>query len=63
MDQGNDKFKPIQFIRDLCKDKPEMEIRDAEENFREYLLVIKEICDRKDAAEDSLSFDDQKILK
>jgi hypothetical protein len=39
-------IKPIQFIRDLCKGKTEEELLEAEENFREYLLVVKEMCDR-----------------
>jgi hypothetical protein len=38
--------KPVVFIRELMKDKPEKEISGAEENFREYLMVVKEIADR-----------------
>lgn len=37
--------KPILFIRELCKRKTEAEIQEAEENFRRYLAVVKEICD------------------
>lgn len=38
--------KPIAFIRELLKDKPEEEILEAEENFREYLLVVSGIANR-----------------
>jgi hypothetical protein len=54
----NQRLKPIQFIRELCKGKPENEILEAEDNFREYLLVIKEICDRLEATNNSSNFDD-----
>jgi len=37
---------PISFIRDLSKDKTEVEVLETEQNFREFLLVIKEIADR-----------------
>jgi hypothetical protein len=46
--------KPILFIRDLCKDKTEAEILEAEENFRRYLLVVKRICERLEDEENSL---------
>lgn len=36
----------IPFIRELCKDKTEEEIQEAEENFRSYLLLVKRISDR-----------------
>lgn len=39
-------LKPIQFIRYLCKEKTDEEIMEAEQKFREFLLVIKEIADR-----------------
>lgn len=39
-------LQPIQFIRDLCIGKTEDELLDAEQKFREFLLVIKEIADR-----------------
>ncbi|MBK8484754.1 MAG: hypothetical protein IPL31_10540 [Saprospiraceae bacterium] len=39
-------LKPIRFIRNLCNHKTEQEILEAEYNFREYILVVKEICDR-----------------
>ena len=38
--------KPIAFIRELMKGKSEKEILEAEENWREYMLVVKEITDR-----------------
>ena len=38
--------KTLQFVRELCKGKSEEEILEAEHNFKDYLLVVKEICDR-----------------
>jgi hypothetical protein len=58
MSVENEQSKPIQFIRELCKDKSEKEILEAEDNFRDYLLVVKEICDRIEAAKNSADFDD-----
>lgn len=59
MDNENKELKPIQFIRDLCKHRTEQEILEAEYNFREYMLVVKDICDRLVAEGKSLSdFDD-----
>lgn len=50
--------KSISFIREICKGKTEKELLEAEENFREYLLVIKEMCDRLEGRIDYLGFDD-----
>lgn len=51
--------KTIQFVRELCKGKTEEEILEAEQNFRDYLLVVKEICDRLETeGKDLPSFDD-----
>lgn len=47
----NEENKLIAFIRELLKDKSEEEILEAEENFREYLLVVKEIADRLESDE------------
>lgn len=47
--------KPIQFVRELCKHKTEAEIQEAEDNFRRYLAVVKEICD--DLEEESEGLD------
>ncbi|MBV6473415.1 MAG: hypothetical protein JPMHGGIA_01697 [Saprospiraceae bacterium] len=59
MDNENKELKPIQFIRDLCKGKTEDELLEAEQNFREFLLVIKEIADRLEAEGKTLAdFDD-----
>lgn len=59
MDKENKELKPIQFIRDICKGKTEEELLEAEDNFREYLLVIKEICDRIELTDNANSdFDD-----
>ena len=43
--------KPIPFIRKLCEHKTEEEVLEAEENFREYLLLIKELCDWEEQQE------------
>ena len=45
MENENKKLEQIQFIRELCKGKTEEELLEAEQNFREFLLVIKEISD------------------
>lgn len=59
MDNENKELKPIQFIRDLCREKTEDELLEAEQNFREFLLVIKEIADRLEAEGKTLAdFDD-----
>ena len=42
----NKESKPIAFIRELMKGKSENEILEAEENWREYMLVVREIADR-----------------
>ncbi|MFI5405270.1 MAG: hypothetical protein ACHQ1D_02020 [Nitrososphaerales archaeon] len=46
MNYNNEKIEPIRFIREICKGKTEEELLEAEENFRDYLLVIKGMCDR-----------------
>lgn len=59
MDNENKELKPIQFIRDLCKGKTEYELMETEQNFREFLLVIKEIADRLEVEGKTLAdFDD-----
>lgn len=58
MSKGNKESKISHFIRDLCKDKTEAELQEAEENFREYLLLVKEICDRMESeGKDFVDFD------
>ena len=42
----NNNNKPIAFVRELMNGRKGEEILEAEENFREYLLVIKEIAGR-----------------
>jgi hypothetical protein len=59
MNAENEKLKPIQFIRNLCQGKSEKELLEAEESFREYILVVKEICDRIDTSNISSHFDEQ----
>ncbi len=39
-------YKPIPFVRELCKHKTEEEIREAEENFREYLRLLMKVSHR-----------------
>lgn len=58
MIEENKNLKPIQFIQDLCKDKPEKEILEAEDNFRAYLDVVKDICDRIEWDRKSVGFDE-----
>lgn len=38
-------FKPIPFIRELCKHKTEEEILEAEYRFRKYVEIVKRIAD------------------
>jgi hypothetical protein len=47
--------QPIAFIRELCKHKTEPEIVEAEENFRQYLLLVKRICERLEREEAQLT--------
>lgn len=42
---------PIPFIRELYKDEPD-KIPEAEENFRRYLLLVKQICLRLEREEE-----------
>ena len=59
MDNENKELNTIQFIRELCKEKTEDELLEVEQNFRELLLVIKEISDRLEIEGKDLSdFDD-----
>jgi hypothetical protein len=46
MSKGNKELKIANYIRDLCKGRTEEKLLEAEETFREYLLIVKEICDR-----------------
>lgn len=59
MNDKNEKIEPIKFIREICKGKTEEELLEAEENFREYLLVIKGMCDRLEDNENFSGFDEQ----
>lgn len=38
-------YSPIPFVRELCKHKSEDEIREAEDNFRRFLMLVKEVCE------------------
>ena len=55
MQKPQENKKPIAFIRELCKQKTEDEIQEAEENFRKYLLLVKRICERLEREENSLT--------
>ena len=57
MSEEKEGIQPIQFIRELCRSKPEKEILEAEENFREYLLAVKEISDRLETKNITPDFD------
>lgn len=48
---SKEKDNRISFIRDLCKHKTEEEIQEAEENFRNYLLLVKRISERQELEE------------
>lgn len=49
MDISAFETKPIKFIRLLCKDYSEEEIKEAEERFRQYLRLIKRVSERLQA--------------
>lgn len=52
--------KTTKFIRDVCNGKTEEELLEAEQNFQEYLLVVKQICDRQEReGKEFTNFDDQ----
>ncbi|MBK7359008.1 MAG: hypothetical protein IPI45_07130 [Saprospiraceae bacterium] len=62
MDNKINELNTIQFIRELCLDKTEDELLDLEQNFRGFLLVIKEIADRLEVEGKTLEdFDDQLV--
>ena len=61
MNDNNDK-KSIKFIREICKAKTEEELLEAEENFREYLLIVKGICDRLEDKDETVGFDELESL-
>ncbi|MBK8642349.1 MAG: hypothetical protein IPN15_09090 [Saprospiraceae bacterium] len=59
MEKPNIDQIPISFIRELSKEKKEDEVLETEQNFREFLLVIKEIADRLEVEDKTLEdFDD-----
>lgn len=62
MSIGNKESKISQYVRELCKDKSETELLEAEETFREYLLIVKEICDRiEEEGKELVDFDDEEL--
>jgi hypothetical protein len=61
MQNEEPEYNHIPFVRELCKHKSEEEIREAEENFRDYLLLVKRICERIEREEkEKLFIDDNK---
>lgn len=54
MNHEQTEFKTEDFIRQLCKDKSEAEIRAAEETMHRYLLLVKRICLRIETAENGI---------
>lgn len=56
--EGNNQ---VAFIRELCKHKTEEEIREAEDNFRLYLLLVKRICERLEREESEKAIDNEKM--
>jgi hypothetical protein len=60
MNDKNEENKPINFIREICKGKTDEELLEAEENFREFLLVIKGMADRLEDNNIVLDFDEEK---
>ena len=59
MNDKGEENKPIKFIREICKGKTDDELLEAEENFREYLLVIKGMADRLEDNTGLLDFDEE----
>lgn len=43
---NNNGSKTLQFVKAICQGRTEKEIAEAQETFKEYLLVIRDICDR-----------------
>ncbi|MBS1619284.1 MAG: hypothetical protein JST76_12240 [Bacteroidetes bacterium] len=41
----------IPFIRELCRNRSEEEIREAEQTFRRYLRLVRRICERLEREE------------
>ena len=47
----NTDIRRIPFIRELCKDRTEEEIMEAEHTFRRYLDLVRRICERLEREE------------
>ncbi len=56
------RHEPIPFIRELCRDCTEEEILEAEERFREYLRIVKDICDQEGAGTETLDSEESTEL-
>lgn len=46
MEEDKKEKSVSQFIINLCKGKTEVELKEAEQNFLDYLIVVKQIADR-----------------
>ncbi len=51
MEKDRKESQKIKFIRELCKEKSDSEIEEAEDRFLKLLLVIKRMCDRLERSE------------
>ncbi|MFN8279018.1 MAG: hypothetical protein U0V49_01920 [Saprospiraceae bacterium] len=49
------KVMPIEFVRELCIGKTESEVLEAEQNFREFMILIKDMANRLESKEGSLT--------
>lgn len=58
MSKGNKESKISQYVREICKGKTDEELSEAEQNFQDYLLVVKEICDRLEQEDKAPDFDE-----
>ncbi|MBK6545743.1 MAG: hypothetical protein IPG12_10800 [Saprospiraceae bacterium] len=55
----NNKAEISQFIRNLCQGATEIELQEAEQNFMDYLMVVKRISDRLEAeGKEIIDFDE-----
>ncbi len=52
-----------QFIINLCKGKTKVELEEAEKNFLDYLIVVKQIADRLELESNAVNNFDLSQLK
>lgn len=59
MTKADKSSKTLAFVRELCKGLSEEKLLEAEQNFMDYLLVVKEMCDRIERdSQDTPAIDD-----